>query len=94
MIEFDLLLVLVEQLLLLTFSIFDFVADLLLLARLLLLRLARLGRVMRLEEVLVGILVERVEVALAGVSELEDRVGGHWEEVVVEEAFLLQLLDS
>ena len=31
---------------------------------------------------------------LAGVSELEDRIGRHWEQVVVEEAFLLQLLDG
>ena len=94
MIELDLLLVLVKQLLLFTFGVFDFVADLLLLARLLLLRLASLERMMRLEEVLVRILVDRVVVVLAGVSELEDGVGSHWEQVVVEEAFLLQLLDG
>ena len=49
---------------------------------------------MRLEEVLVRILVDRIVVVLAGVSELEDGVGSHWEQVVVEEAFLLQLLDG
>ena len=58
MIEFDLLLVLVKQLLLFTFGILDFVADLLLLARLLLLRLAGLQRMLCLEEVLVWILVD------------------------------------
>ena len=34
---------------------------------------------MRLEEVLVRIGVDRVVVVLAGVNELEDLVGSHWE---------------
>ena len=89
MIEFDLLLVLVKRLLLLTFRIFDLIADLLLLAGLLLPRLTRLARVVQLEAML-----QLVEVAFASGSECEDRVGSHWEEVVVEEAFVLQLLNG
>ena len=38
--------------------------------------------------------VDRVVVVLAARHELEDRVCSHWEQVLVEEAFLLQLLDG
>ena len=38
--------------------------------------------------------VDRVVVVLAARHELEDRVCSHWEQVLVEEAFLFQLLDG
>ena len=79
MFELDLLLVLVKLLLLLAFGVLHFVADLLLLARLLLLRLAGVLEVgVALEEVLVRVLVERVVLeVLACTGELKDGVAGH-----------------